>query len=144
MIGILSAGVWSHVKGADAVPDGAIEYAVTARQFEWDMTHGGADGRLGTGDDVVVRNQLHVPVNQPVSIRLTAEDVIHSFFVPAFRVKQDATPGMEVMVWFEATEPGEYEIACAELCGLGHYRMGAMVTVHTQADYDAWLASQAE
>ncbi len=88
------------------------------------------------------RNQLHIPVNRPVELQLIAEDVIHSFFVPAFRVKQDAVPGMDINVWFEATEVGEYEIACAELCGLGHYRMRARVIVHSAEDYQQWLSDR--
>ncbi len=143
VIGVMSGGVWHLVKGRDSVPPDAIPYAVDARQFEWHMTHPGPDGVLGTADDIEVRNNLHIPVNRPVVIRLTAEDVIHSFFVPAFRVKQDAVPGMSINVWFEATETGVYEIACAELCGLGHYRMRGLVTVHTPEEYERWVEAQA-
>ena len=143
VIGLMSGGVWNTIKGRNSVPADAIPYGLHAQQFEWNITYRGPDGQLGTADDFVVRNQLHIPVNQPVVMQMTAEDVIHSFFVPAFRVKQDAMPGMTINVWFEATETGEYEIACAELCGLGHYRMRAMVTVHTVDDYQQWLAGQA-
>ncbi len=143
IIGLMSGGVWNTVKGRNSVPADAIPYGIHVQQFEWNFTYRGPDGQLGTGDDFVVRNQLHIPVDQPVVMRMTAEDVIHSFFVPAFRVKQDAVPGMSINVWFQATEEGEYEIACAELCGLGHYRMRAMVTVHSASDYQQWLADQA-
>lgn len=142
IIGILSAGTWANLKQADRIPAGALEVAVHAQQFEWMITYPGADGSLGTGDDFTIRNQLHIPVDRPVRVMLTAEDAIHSFFVPVFRLKQDAVPGMSIPLWFEATKTGAFEIACAELCGLGHYRMRGMVTVHTQDDYDAWLASQ--
>ncbi len=142
IIGLMSGGVWNTVKGRNSIPPGAIPHRVNVRQFEWDFIYRGADGQLGTADDFTVRNQLHIPVNQPVVLQLNAEDVIHSFFVPAFRVKQDAVPGMAINTWFEATEVGEYEIACAELCGLGHYRMRAMVTVHSAADYQQWLADR--
>lgn len=142
VIGILSGGVWNTVKGRNSVPDGAIPYGIMARQFEWMVTYVGADGKLGTVDDFTVRNQLHIPVNRPVVMRLTAEDVIHSFFIPAFRVKQDALPGQIINVWFEATETGEQTLACAELCGHGHYTMGARVIVHSQEDYERWLAQQ--
>jgi len=108
------------------------------------VTYPGADGQLGTGDDFTVRNQLHVPVDTPVVVHLSSEDVIHSFFIPAFRVKQDAVPGMHIRVWFKAMETGEYELACAELCGLGHYRMRAAVTVHTADDYQRWLSEQSQ
>ncbi len=143
VIGLMSGGVWNTIKGRNSVPADAIPYGLHAQQFEWNITYRGPDGQLGTGDDFTLRNQLHIPVNQPVVMQMTAEDVIHSFFVPAFRVKQDAMPGMTINVWFQATETGEYEIACAELCGLGHYRMRAMVTVHSADDYQQWLASQA-
>ena len=143
IIGLMSGGVWNTIKGRNSVPADAIPYGLHAQQFEWNITYRGPDGQLGTADDFTVRNQLHIPVNQPVVMRMTAEDVIHSFFVPAFRVKQDAVPGMTINVWFEATETGQYEIACAELCGLGHYRMRAMVTVHSVDDYQQWLADQA-
>ncbi len=137
-----SQNVWSEIKNPDRFPTAALEVGVEAKQFEWNFTYPGADGVLGSGDDFTVRNQLHVPVNQPVVVTLTSIDAIHSFFVPVFRVKQDVVPGMEIPLWFEATETGEFEIACAELCGLGHYRMRARVIVHTQAEFDSWLASR--
>ncbi|MCZ6916478.1 MAG: cytochrome c oxidase subunit II [Gemmatimonadetes bacterium] len=143
IIGLMSGGVWNDIKGRNSVPPDAIPYGIHAQQFEWNFTYRGPDGQLGTGDDFSLRNQLHIPVNRPVVMRMTAEDVIHSFFIPAFRVKQDAVPGMLINVWFEATEEGEYEIACAELCGLGHYRMRARVIVHSADDYQRWLADQA-
>jgi cytochrome c oxidase subunit 2 len=142
MIGILSAGAWNRIKGRDSVPAGALPVSILAKQFEWHVTHPGPDGRLGTGDDHAVRNQLHVPVNRPIVAFLESEDAIHSFFVPAFRVKQDAVPGMHIRLWFHPTKTGEYEIACAELCGLGHYRMRATVTVHSAEDYQRWIAER--
>ncbi len=114
-----------------------------AKQFEWNATYPGADGEFGTGDDFTTRNLLQIPVHRPVVVILASEDVIHSFFVPQFRVKHDAVPGMTARVWFEATATGEYTIACAELCGLGHYRMGARVVVQEQDEYERWLADQA-
>jgi cytochrome c oxidase subunit 2 len=141
-LGLMSAGLWNHIKGRNSVPADALPFGVKAKQFEWNVTYSGADGKLGTADDFVVRNQLHVPVNRPILVNLESEDAIHSFFVPGFRLKQDAVPGMKIRVWFQATEAGTQELACAELCGLGHYRMRAMVTVHTQEDYDKWLADQ--
>jgi cytochrome c oxidase subunit 2 len=142
-LGIMSGGVWDRIKGRDSVPADALPYRVTARQFEWHVTHPGPDGMLDTPDDFTLRNQLHVPVDRPVVVHLGSEDVIHSFFVPAFRIKQDAVPGMHIRVWFEATDVGAYELACAELCGLGHYRMGAMVTVHESREFEEWTIGQA-
>lgn len=144
-IAYASNDVWIEAKVADrveAVARNALPYKVTAKQFEWNVTYPGADERLDTGDDFVVRNRLHVPVGRPVRIELTSEDVIHSFFVPDLRVKQDAVPGMLIPVWFQAEQAGEYPLACAELCGLGHYRMRASVTVHTADDYDRWVAEE--
>ena len=142
IIGLMSGGVWNTIRGRNSVPPNAIPYGVHAQQFEWQFTYRGADGQLGTQDDFTLRNQLHIPVDQPVVMELTAGDVIHSFFIPAFRVKQDAMPGMTINVWFEATAAGEYEIACAELCGIGHTTMGARITVHSAEDYRQWLADQ--
>lgn len=142
-IGLLSGGVWNDIKGRNSVPAGALEYRVAAKQFEWNIGYTGIDGQFDTDDDFTVRNQLHIPVDQPVVMRLTAEDVIHSFFVPAFRVKQDAVPGMTINVWFQATEVGQFDIACAELCGIGHTTMGARITVHTAEDYERWVAERA-
>lgn len=142
ILGIVSGRLWSAIKGKDSVPENAIPIGIDAKQFEWNVKYPGADGQLGTGDDFTIRNQIHVPVNRPVVATLSSEDVIHSFNVHAFRVKQDAVPGMHIRVWFEATKPGEYELACAELCGLGHYKMRAVVTVHTEESYQQWLGER--
>ncbi len=134
---------WTQIK--IALPDRAQAalVGVAANQFEWEATYSGEDGVLCTPDDVHPPvNVLHFPIGRPVLIQLKAEDVIHSFFVPELRVKQDAVPGRQIEFWFEATQSGQYEIACAELCGLGHYRMRAQVAVESQADFDAWAAEQ--
>ncbi|HLF88564.1 MAG TPA: cytochrome c oxidase subunit II [Anaerolineales bacterium] len=118
----------------------ALVVDVSANQFEWEATYPGGDGLMDTPDDIKAPiNILHFPVNRPVIIRLTSVDVLHSFFIPALRVKQDAVPGRTIMFWFEATQQGEHDLACAELCGLGHYRMRGQVTLESQADFDAWL-----
>jgi cytochrome c oxidase subunit 2 len=142
VLGVWSGRVWGEIKRRDRLPENAVRVAIAAKQFEWNVTYAGADQALGTDDDFTVRNQLHVPVNQPVVADLTSEDAIHSFFVPAFRLKQDAVPGMRIPLWFEATAVGEYEIACAELCGNSHYRMRGTVYVHTQEGYDQWLLAR--
>ncbi|MEX2582984.1 MAG: cytochrome c oxidase subunit II [Gemmatimonadota bacterium] len=141
-IAYVSASVWLDMKSEDRIPAGAYEVGVHASQFEWTVTNPGMDGRLGSDDDFVTRNQLHIPMGQPVRVLLTAEDVIHSFFLPNFRVKQDAVPGMQIAVWFEPTTAGEYPLGCAELCGLGHYRMRGTVTVHSPDEFDAWQVSE--
>jgi cytochrome c oxidase subunit 2 len=90
---------------------------------------------------VTTVSELVVPINRPVVVQLTAKDVIHSFGVPAMRVKQDAIPGMVIPVWFTPTREGVYEIACSQLCGLGHYRMRGIVRVVASDEFDRWLAS---
>ncbi len=137
-----SKGLWDEIRDPDRIPANAYQINMIATQFEWNATYAGADGNFDTSDDFVSRNVLHVPVAQPIVVNLIAQDVIHSFFLPEFRVKQDAVPGMITPVWFEATQTGEYTLACAELCGLGHYTMGGTVIVHSQADFQDWLAEQ--
>lgn len=142
-LGLVSNHYWGWMKEPSRVPANAYHLGVHAKQFEWRVTYPGPDAKLGTDDDFMVRNQLHIPVDQPVAVELSSEDVIHSFFVPEFRVKQDAVPGMHIIAWFQATKTGEYEIGCAELCGMGHYKMRARVFVHTPEEFTAWTAQQA-
>ena len=144
VLGVVSSGSWDRIKGRDSVPADAYPVGVLAKQFEWQFTYPGPDGELGTADDFTVRNQLHVPVGRNVVVVLTAEDVIHSFWVPVLRVKHDAVPGMTIRAWFQATVPGEYELGCAELCGMGHYKMRARVFVHSPDQFDAWAKQQLE
>ncbi len=120
-----------------------MQIEVTAEQFAWNIRYPGPDGQFGTPDDVVTLNQLHFPVGQKVVVSLHSKDVIHSFFLPEFRVKQDAVPGMTTKVWFDASHVGQWEIACAELCGLGHYRMKGFLTADSPEDFQKWLAEQA-
>ena len=139
-LAMLSYPQWNQIKSPNefpANPDVLVQ--VSGKQFNWDMTYPGPDNELGTDDDLELENELHVPVNAVVHIRLTAEDVIHSFFVPQLRLKQDALPNRFINVWFEATKTGRYEIPCAELCGFGHSGMLGYLNVHSQADYDAWV-----
>ena len=142
-IGLASAGGWHRIKGHDSAPVGSYPMLIRAKQFEWHMTYPGRDGKIGTADDYTVRGQLHLVVNRPVAAIMESEDVIHAFFVAPFRIKQDVVPGMHIPVWFQPTKLGTFELGCAELCGLGHYRMRAVVTVHTQEDFDRWAAEQA-
>ncbi len=117
---------------------------VTGRQFQWLMRYPGADGKLSTADDVHTVNDLHFVKDQPTLIHLQVEDVLHSFFLPQLRIKQDAVPGLKIPVWFDADQAGQYELACAELCGWGHYKMRGNVTVHaTQAEFDDWIRTAA-
>jgi cytochrome c oxidase subunit 2 len=137
-----SKALWDEIRDPDRIPPDSFPINVMASQFEWNATYAGADGQFGTSDDFVSRNLLHIPVDRPVVVYLEAEDVIHSFFLPDFRVKQDAVPGMMTPVWFQATRTGEFTLACAELCGLGHYTMDGRVVVDSEADFQSWLDSQ--
>ena len=115
-------------------PADAIEYFVVGKQWMWKFQHPQGKREI---------NDLHVPVGQPIKLTMTSEDVIHSFFVPAFRVKADVLPGRYTTVWFEATRTGSYRLFCTEYCGAEHSRMGGTVHVMEQADYEAWLARDA-
>ena len=124
------------------MPDTPLVVRVTGSQFNWQIAYPGADGRFGTADDYGQENLMRAPVGRPVRVILTAKDVIHSFFVPQMRLKQDAVPGREVMVWFEATKVGSYEIPCAELCGFGHSQMKGELRVLSVADFNEWAAGE--
>ena len=138
---------------------------VVAEQFAWNMHYPGPDGRFGRReinritpenplgldrsdpdamDDIATINQLNIPVDRPVLLHLATKDVIHSFGLFEMRVKQDAVPGMDIPVWFIPNRVGEYEIACSQLCGLGHFRMRGFVNVQTEADFTNWLAEEAK
>jgi cytochrome c oxidase subunit 2 len=120
------------------VPQTDFELRIMAKQFNWEVSYPGPDGKLGSDDDVKFDNDMHVPVNKPVRMVLTAADVIHSLFIPNLRFKQDLVPGREIVGWFEATKPGKYELPCAELCGFGHSGMKGWLFVHTPEDYKKW------
>lgn len=141
-IALASRGLWAEIKDVRSIPPDAMQVQVTARQFEWITTYPGPDGELETADDFTARNRLDMPVGRPIHVILRSEDVIHSFFLPEMRVKQDVVPGMDTFVWFEATDTGDFTIGCAELCGIGHTRMRGTLTVHSADDYRSWLAEQ--
>jgi cytochrome c oxidase subunit 2 len=112
---------------------------VRGRQFEWRIHYAGDDGVVGTEDDVHTVNELHVPLGEEVVLKIKSEDVLHSFFLPNCRVKQDVVPGMQQYVWFQAQKEGEFDIVCAELCGWGHYKMKGRLTVETRTRFEQWL-----
>jgi len=124
--------------------ENVVRVQVLPQQFAWNFRYAGPDGEFGTNDDIVPsQNHMHVPINTPVVVQIASWDVIHSFYLPNFRIKQDATPGMITALWFQATETGIFDIACAELCGNGHYKMKGYLTVESQDDFEAWLADNA-
>jgi cytochrome c oxidase subunit 2 len=137
ILALASQPVWSKIK--QEIPPTEIVMKITGKQFNWEVLYPGPDKMFGTEDDYQVDNQVHVPVNKPVRVILNAKDVIHSFFVPELRLKQDAVPGRDIMAWFEATATGKYEIPCAELCGFGHSGMLGYLFVHSDGEYDAWV-----
>jgi cytochrome c oxidase subunit 2 len=113
-------------------PADAVQYYVTGKQWMWKTQH-------PTGQREI--NELHLPVGQPVKLLMTSEDVIHSFFVPAFRVKADVVPGRYTTLWFTPTKTGRYHLFCAEYCGAEHSKMTGWITVQEPEEYQAWLAS---
>jgi len=138
VLSLVSVSTWAKVK-IDAPPS-EFEVRVTGKQFNWEIVYPGPDGRFDTPDDFKIENELHVPVNKVVYVHLTSNDVIHSFFVPNLRLKQDALPGRNIRVWFEATKTGKYELPCAELCGFGHSGMLGWLYVDGPEAYSAWSA----
>jgi cytochrome c oxidase subunit 2 len=141
-LAVFSYRVWSEIKVEAPAESRALVIEVLPRQFRWEVHYPGADTRFGTADDVNLTNEIHAPAGRDVLIKLRAQDVIHSFFVPEFRVKQDAVPGMETRTWFNVPKPGEYEIACAELCGSGHYQMRGRLIIQSPEEYERWYAGQ--
>ncbi len=116
-----------------------VRIEVQAHQWAWAARYPGPDGRFNTPDDVVTLNDVRVPVGAPVVIQLAAVDVIHSLYLPSFRVKRDAVPGEITKLTFRAKAPGEYEIACAQHCGPNHYKMRGVLTVLPPERYGEWL-----
>ena len=138
-----SAGADGIEGTADDIPKRPL-VEVTGRQFEWRLRYAGADGEIGTPDDLYTVNDLHLPVNEEIVIAIKSEDVLHSFFLPNLRIKQDIVPGMKQYVWFQANQIGTFDIVCAELCGWGHYKMRGRLTIESREKFDAWLAQQIE
>ena len=141
----------------------AVVVRVVAEQFAWNVHYPGRDGKFGrtdinrisaenplgldrsdpnAKDDITTINQLNLPIDRPVLVHLMTKDVIHSFGLYEMRVKQDAIPGMSIPVWFIPNRAGQYEIACSQLCGLGHFRMRGFITIQTDAEYRGWMDEQ--
>ena len=155
---------WAHRVNEFPPDEEATVIHMIGKQFEWHSHYPGADGRFGRrdislitptnaigldrsdpngADDIVSINQMNLPVNKPVIVYLSSQDVIHSMGIAEMRVKQDAIPGIQVPVWWVPNVTGNWEVNCSQLCGLGHYRMRGFVTVQTEAEYEAWLAEEA-
>ena len=141
----------------------AVVVRLIGEQFAWNVHYPGPDAKFGrtdlklvsadnplgldradanAKDDITTINQLNLPVDRPILVHLSSKDVIHSFGLIEMRVKQDAIPGMSIPVWFIPNRVGEYEVACSQLCGLGHFRMRGFMTIQTAADYQKWFDDQ--
>lgn len=153
-IAIYQMDAWADAKmRRPTLPGGQLKppiAEITGRQFEWRIRYAhtkGKDWKAGDSyefgkDDVFIVNDLHLPQNEEIVLAIKSMDVLHSFFLPNLRVKQDVVPGMKQYVWFQANKSGVYDIVCAELCGWGHYKMRGRLTVEPRDTYDAWLAQQ--
>jgi cytochrome c oxidase subunit 2 len=142
-IALYQMGTWASIKFRSSAPRVPPLAEVTARQFQWVIRYPGRDGKLNTSDDLFTVSDLHFVKNKQVLIYLKSSDVLHSFFLPHLRIKQDAVPGITIPVWFDADTAGRYELVCAELCGWGHYKMRGNVTVHeTEAEFQKWMDQQ--
>ena len=156
---------WAKRVKAFPAENEAVVVRVVAEQFAWNIQYPGADGRFGRRDiklvssdnplgldrrdpdgkdDITTINQLNLPVDRAVLVHLSSKDVIHSFGLIEMRVKQDAVPGLDIPVWFIPNRIGEYEIACSQLCGLGHFRMRGFINVKSDAEYRKFLADEAK
>ena len=154
---------WAKRVKAFPAENDAVVVRVIAEQFACNIHYPGPDGRFGrtdialvsadnpigldrrdanAKDDITTINQLNLPIDRPVLVHLSSKDVIHSFGLYEMRVKQDAIPGMTIPVWFIPNRIGEYEIACSQLCGLGHFRMRGFITIQSATDYKKWFDDQ--
>ena len=146
-------GTWKDIKVTRPPPADGLVVQVMAKQFEWHFRYAGPNGMFGDDDDILSQDVLHVPSGVNVTVQLRSQDVLHSFFLPYLRLKQDTVPGMTVNQWFRVqpekttaaaraarNDPKfDYEIACAELCGLGHTKMRGVLVVETEAEFFRWV-----
>ncbi len=160
LLAFFSIPAWSARVDAFPSESEAVTLRVVGEQFAWNIHYPGPDRKFGkteaklvsadnplgldrsdpdAKDDITTINQMNLPVNRPIIVHLSSKDVIHSFGLPQMRVKQDAIPGIVQNVWFTPTKTGEWEIACSQLCGLGHYRMRGFYTIQSASDFEAWL-----
>ena len=134
-----TAEVFWNFKGADAAPN-VLRVEVNAHQWAWDFRLAGPDDEFNTADDIVTLNDMRIPVNRPILLQVAATDVLHSIYFPNLRLKTDAVPGTINPLWFEAIETGEFDIGCAQHCGMAHYLMKGKLTILPEREYEAWAA----
>jgi cytochrome c oxidase subunit 2 len=137
---IAAVQVWVKVKQTLPPADGVVR--VVGQQWAWTFQQPGADGLLDTADDIRTSDTLHVEVGKTYHFQLESKDVLHSFFVPVFRLKQDAVPGRVITGWFKATQPGTHDILCAEICGVAHGIMGGQIAIETPEQHAAWIQAR--
>lgn len=138
---VAAVQVWVHIKQELPPPDDTIR--VTGRQWVWTFQHSGADKVLDTADDILVSDDLHVEVGKTYHFLLESDDVLHSFSVPVFRLKQDAIPGRTITGWFKPTKTGTHDVQCAEMCGIGHGIMMGRIFIETPEEHAAWIQQHA-
>ena len=138
---VFAVKVWVNVKQTLPPPDDEVR--IISQQWAWSFQYPGPDKKFDTEDDVKVVDELHVKKDAVTQFQLLSRDVLHSFSVPVFRLKQDAIPGREVVGWFKATNTGTYDIQCTEICGLAHGIMFAKVVIETPEQRDLWMAAHA-
>ncbi|NOX98917.1 MAG: cytochrome c oxidase subunit II [Verrucomicrobia bacterium] len=132
--------VWNKVKVT--LPEAEETVRVISQQWAWTFVQPGPDGKLDTEDDIATVDELHIREGTIYHFELESKDVVHSFSIPVFRLKQDAVPGRTITGWFEAIKTGEYDIQCAEMCGIGHGLMPARIFIESKDDHSKWMASQ--
>ena len=130
--------IWSSIE--ESLPEKDLHVIVMGRQWLWEFTYPGPDGKLYTDDDVKSINQLYIPVNKTVHMDIQSYDVLHSVFIPNARFKQDALPGRNITRWVKMTKTGKFPLTCAEICGIGHANMKATITVLPEKDFEKQLA----
>ena len=135
LVGAVS--VWYNVK--QQLPDADSTIRVIGQQWAWTFQHPGADNELDTGDDIFTVGDLHVEVEKTYHFQLQSRDVLHSFSVPVFRLKQDAIPGRSITGWFTPTRTGEHDVQCSEICGIGHGVMAARIHIEDANTHAAWI-----
>lgn len=134
-----AVNVWYNVK--QQLPEADAEIRIVGQQWAWTFQHPGADNELDTADDIFTVDELHVEVDKVYHFKLESLDVLHSFSVPIWRIKQDAIPGRSITGWFEPTVTGEYDVQCTEICGIGHGVMAARVHIEDANQHAAWISA---
>jgi len=130
--------VWYTIK--QQLPPAEQTVRVISQQWAWTFVHPGADGQIDTADDIATVDELHLQTGTVYHYKLESRDVLHSFSIPVFRLKQDAIPGRVITGWFEPTKTGKYDLQCTEICGIGHGLMGAQVVIESPEAHAAWVA----